>query len=76
MPKFANSVDLQKNELQSVRIHNLASDPASPVHGQIYFNTTDKRLKVYDSTATAWRYCSGPFTMLTLLHQQLLNLVS
>lgn len=62
MPKFANSLDLQKNELQSVRIHNLASDPTSPVHGQIYFNTTDKRLKVYDSTGTAWRYCSGPFT--------------
>lgn len=62
MPKFANSLDLQKNELQSVRIHNLASDPSSPVHGQIYFNTTDKRLKVYDSAATAWRYCSGPFT--------------
>jgi hypothetical protein len=61
MPKFANSLDLQKNELKSPRLHNLSTDPSSPVHGQMYFNTTDKRIKVYDAVATAWKYASGPF---------------
>ena len=60
MTKFLNNIDLQKNELRSAKIHALATDPATPVGGQIYFNTTDGRLKVYDGAA--WRYASGLFT--------------
>ena len=58
--KFLNNLDLQKNELQSARIHALATDPSTPVSGQIYFNTADGRLKVYDGTS--WRFASGLFT--------------
>ena len=58
--KFLNNVDLQKNELQNAKIQALATDPASPVAGQVYFNTADGRLKIYDGTT--WRYASGLFT--------------
>jgi hypothetical protein len=49
--KFLTNLDLQKNELQNASIQNLATDPASPVQGQIYYNTVSDAIKVYDGAA-------------------------
>jgi len=49
--KFLTNLDLQKNELQNAAIQNLATDPASPVQGQIYYNTASDAIKVYDGAA-------------------------
>jgi hypothetical protein len=49
--KFLTNLDLQKNELQNAAIQNLATDPASPVQGQIYYNTVSDAIKVYDGAA-------------------------
>ena len=47
---FLSNLDLNQNELQNARIQNLASDPGSPVKGQIWVNSTTNLLKWYDGT--------------------------
>jgi len=50
---FLTNINLNTNELQFPVIHKLAAAPTTPapVLGQIYFNTTDKFLYLYDGTA-------------------------
>jgi hypothetical protein len=49
--KFLTNLDLQKNELQNATIQNLATAPASPVQGQIYYDTVADAIKVWDGAA-------------------------
>lgn len=48
--KFLVPIDLNQLELQNVRLQNLASAPASPVIGQVYFNTTTNKAMCWDGT--------------------------
>jgi hypothetical protein len=55
--KFLTNLDLVKNQIVNVAVHNLASAPSSPVVGQIYYNTTDARMYFWDGTE--WVDMSG-----------------
>ena len=48
--EFYSSIDLNKNELQNAVVQNVGSDPSSPSNGQIYFNSGDNTLRVYDGS--------------------------
>jgi len=60
---FLNNIDLNKNQVQNGVIHVLAAAPLNPVEGQIYYNSTDKRLYFYD--ATNWIDASGDIKSVT-----------
>ena len=50
--KFLNDIDLQRNELQFAKIHVLGTAPSSPTpqEGQVYYNSTDKKVYVHNNT--------------------------
>jgi len=54
---YLHNLDLNKNELQNAKIHVLASAPAGPAEGQIYYNSTDNRLYFYNGAN--WVDASG-----------------
>ena len=51
---FLTDISLNQNELQNVTVHNLAIAPSSPTDGQIYYNTADGNVYVWDGVANAW----------------------
>lgn len=50
--KFVTNLDLNKNQLENVVIHNLSVAPSNPAVGQQYYNTTNNKLYIW--TGTEW----------------------
>jgi len=50
--KVTNGLDLVQTQLINALMHPISSDPATPAVGQVWFNTTDGRLKVQRSDGT------------------------
>lgn len=46
------NINLNKNSLNNIAIQALASNPASPVTAQIYYNTSNNELRIY--TGSSW----------------------
>ena len=57
--KHLSDIDLNKNQLKKARIHvetsSSASALATPVEGQVYYDSTDNELRFYDGSA--WVKC-------------------
>lgn len=48
--KFLVPIDMSQLEVQNAALQNLATAPASPVLGQVYFNTVQNKALVWDGT--------------------------
>jgi hypothetical protein len=78
--KFATHIDLLKNELRNAAVQNVATEPSSPVDGQIIFNTSESVLKIYNGTT--WiaigrlDQISAPTASLDLNSQKITNLAN
>lgn len=60
---YLSSINLNKNEIQNVKVQNLATAPANPVLGQIYYDTTDNAIYVcVDAAAPTWASLGGDIT--------------
>ena len=55
--KVLTSLDFSKNQILNVALQNLATNPSSPVVGQIFYHTVDARVYFWDSTQ--WVDMSG-----------------
>ena len=79
MAQILYNWDFNKNQILNVVIQVLASDPSSPVEGQVYYNSTDDVLKFY--TGAAWRVLgrldqiSNPTASVSLNSQLLTNVL-
>lgn len=51
MAFFDDHIDGTKHELRNWVIQVLAADPATPVDGQVYYNSTTKRIRTYNGSA-------------------------
>lgn len=60
--KVLVNLDFNKNQALQMALQNLATHPASPADGQIYWNTTDKTCYIYDLTNTTWKNIGGDLT--------------
>lgn len=65
MPRYLTPIDMSKNEIQNMAFHKLSGAPSSPVAGQVYFNTTDKLLYIYNGSA--WTNVGKIFTNQAIL---------
>jgi hypothetical protein len=61
--EVTGATNLQKYELQNARIQNLASNPIGPAVGQLYYNTNDNEIRVYNGTS--WVNIGGDITGIT-----------
>lgn len=52
-------LDLSKNEIRNLALENLSSDPTGYA-GRTYWNTTSKKIRVYDGTS--WGDAGGAST--------------
>lgn len=53
--QFLTPINLNQLELQNARVQNLATAPASPVEGQLYYDSDVGDKKVYFWNGSAWR---------------------
>jgi hypothetical protein len=51
---YLSNLNLSKNQLQNAVIHPLGAAPASPVEGQLYYNSTAGVKMLYVYNGTAW----------------------
>jgi hypothetical protein len=56
--RFLTHINLSQQSLLNAVIHPSAKNPPKPVNGQIYYNTSDKALRIYDSKGRKWRSIS------------------
>ena len=57
--KFLNGVDLNQNQLIAARVENLGTAPATPVEGQIYYDSSIGDKVLYFWNGTDWVSTAG-----------------
>ena len=62
MAKYLVNIDLDNNQLQNAALHPVGTAPASPVEGQVYFDTTPGDKKMYYWDGSSWVFMGAQGT--------------
>ena len=67
MAKYLSNIDLSKNQLQNAALHPVGTAPASPVEGQVYFDTSvgDKKMYYWDGSSWIFMGSQGDITSIS-----------
>lgn len=59
--ELLTNLDMHKNELQNVRMQSLAAAPSNPVEGQMYYDTTLKKVGTFNGAS--WTYGDSGYAL-------------
>jgi len=56
---YLHNIDLSQNQLINPVLHNATSAPTTPADGQLYYNTTTKKVFYYRADTAEWKEVGG-----------------
>ena len=63
MPKFLSQIDAQRIPILGLVPESNSVAPSSPVGGQLWYDSTAKKLKIYNATSTTWEIANAVTTV-------------
>ena len=69
--KYLHDIDLDHNQLLNGVLHKSTTDLPDPVDGQLYYNTVEKQIKVFNISTVTWEPVGLDYTILANIFSEI-----